>query len=121
MRILAAMGIFKEVHQDTYLPTTLAGMYVTGSPFTAGVIHMSVNSIIAFRNHTADNFTPEPHISTSSPAFLAISRRTASKPPVMRSMARSNMPREPNSTILIGSYQIQRNKMLSMLRWAYLA
>lgn len=47
MRLLSGMGIFKEVEQDTFTPTALAGIYVSGSPLTEAVVHMYVPLIVA--------------------------------------------------------------------------
>ena len=43
MRLLAGMGIFKEVGHDTFAPTALAGVFASGSLFSEGVVHMYVN------------------------------------------------------------------------------
>ena len=43
MKVLAGMGIFKEVGHDTFAPTPLAGAYVTGPPLIAAVVHMYVD------------------------------------------------------------------------------
>ncbi|PYI09955.1 S-adenosyl-L-methionine-dependent methyltransferase [Aspergillus sclerotiicarbonarius CBS 121057] len=41
MRFLAAMGIFDEVNPDVYVSTQLAAAYVSGSPLSAAVIHVT--------------------------------------------------------------------------------
>lgn len=52
MRLLAGMGIFKEVGHDAFAPTPLAAIYVTGSPFTEAVIHMYLTLVVDFQfNH----------------------------------------------------------------------
>ena len=42
MRMLAAMGIFKEVAKDSFHPTALSNAYVSSSPLSAGIIHVYV-------------------------------------------------------------------------------
>ena len=51
MRVLAGMGIFKEVRHDTFAPTPLAGAYVTGSPLANGVIHVFVAAWLLLETH----------------------------------------------------------------------
>lgn len=45
MRILAGMGIFREVGLDTFLSSAHTDAYITDSPFAAGAVHMFVDSI----------------------------------------------------------------------------
>ncbi len=40
MRLLAGMGIFKEVAKDLFQPTDLSKAYVSRSPLSAGIIHV---------------------------------------------------------------------------------
>ena len=47
MRLLTGMGLFTEVGHDAFVPTPLAGIYVSGSPLTEAVVHMCVNLIVA--------------------------------------------------------------------------
>ena len=47
MRILAGMGLFKEVGHDAFAPTPLSGAYVTGSPLTEAVVHLYVSLPVA--------------------------------------------------------------------------
>lgn len=53
MRILAAIGVFKELSKDTFAPTKLSSVYVTGSPFREFIVHAYVTcekaSYVLFR------------------------------------------------------------------------
>ena len=40
--MLAGMGLFKEIGQNTFTSTPTASVYVTGSPLREAVIHMFV-------------------------------------------------------------------------------
>lgn len=40
MRMLVAMGIFKEVDHHTYVANPIAGIWTIGSPLREAVIHM---------------------------------------------------------------------------------
>ena len=46
MRLLAGMGVFKEVGHDAFAPTPLAALYITGSPLIEAVVHMYVDLVI---------------------------------------------------------------------------
>ena len=63
MRLLSGMGIFEEVGHDTFAPTALAGMYVSGSPVTEAVVHMCVTLVvtvsIVWLNLNCQNLTNE--------------------------------------------------------------
>lgn len=53
MRVLAGMGIFKEVGHDAFVSMPLVGAYVTGSPLTAGVVHMCVDRPVVSSTQSA--------------------------------------------------------------------
>ncbi|EPS34232.1 hypothetical protein PDE_09196 [Penicillium oxalicum 114-2] len=46
MRFLSALGIFKEVEQDVYASTPVAAGYVSSSPLSAAVIHVTHFSMV---------------------------------------------------------------------------
>ncbi|KAJ5436669.1 hypothetical protein N7445_007554 [Penicillium cf. griseofulvum] len=41
MRFISALGIFNEIEQDVYAPTPLAAAYISSSPLSAAVIHVT--------------------------------------------------------------------------------
>ncbi|MCJ1463901.1 hypothetical protein MMC07_002510 [Pseudocyphellaria aurata] len=41
MRILVGMGIFKQVAKGSFVSTSRAGAYITGSPVASGVVHIT--------------------------------------------------------------------------------
>ena len=49
MRVLAGMGLFKEIAQDTFTATSLASAYVTDSPLARAVEHLYVYTTILSR------------------------------------------------------------------------
>ena len=54
IRVLAGMGIFKEVGHELFVPAPLAGEYLTGSPLTAGVIYVCVDKFFASSTPVAE-------------------------------------------------------------------
>lgn len=59
MRVLAGMGIYKEVGHNTFAPTPLARTYVTGSLLADGGIDVFVGMSLLLGTHVTNPLTSE--------------------------------------------------------------
>ena len=108
MRVLAAMGIFKEVEHDTFAPTPLADAYVTGSPLAVGVIHLFVDVALLPETHVTNASNSGPSKLPFFPGSQSTSRKEALVIPATHSTAHSSTPWEPSLTSFTGFNHIHK-------------